>query len=83
VGDTRDKSATSGVTRRPWADLDLQQSYSTRALGFPLPPQSSPKPQTNPADKTKRHFWRFAKAEIASPAQQMRDQFGHCRFIGA
>src|SRR5207302_457420 len=59
------KSAASGVTCQPWANPEFQQSCSTTALGFPLPPQSRPKPQTDPADETKQHFWRFAKAEIA------------------
>src|SRR6185437_9723501 len=76
----RAKPAASGVTRQPWADPKFQQSCSATALGFPLPPQSSPKPQTDPADKTKQHFWCFAKAEIASPAPQIWNQLGHRSF---
>jgi hypothetical protein len=33
---------------------------------FPLPPQSSPESQSNPAGKTERHFVRFVKSEIAA-----------------
>jgi hypothetical protein len=74
------KSAASGVTRQPRTDPEFQQSCSTTTLGFPLPPQSSPKPQTHPADETNQHFGSFAKAEVTSPAPQIRNQFGHRSF---
>ena len=34
---------------------------------FPLPPQSRPEPQLNPASEVNYHFRRFAEAEIAAP----------------
>jgi hypothetical protein len=67
------ESTASGVTRQPGTDPEFQQSCSTTTLGFPLPPQSSPKPQTHPADETNQHFGSFAKAEVTSPAPQIRN----------
>jgi hypothetical protein len=41
---------------------------------FPLPPQSSTKPQPDPAREVSQHHRRFAEAEVAAPAPHIRNQ---------
>src|SRR5262249_6820640 len=67
--DTRTTAtAASGITRQPRRHPQFHQRGSATAWGLPLPPQSSPKSQPDPAGKVDQHFGRFAEAEIAAPA---------------
>src|SRR5258708_36680153 len=42
-------------------------------------PEGSPQSQADPASESNQHLGRFAKAEIAAPAQHIPSQFFHCR----
>src|SRR3954447_26837376 len=44
------KTAASGITRQPRTHSQLQECCPATTWSFPLPPQRSPKPQTNPAN---------------------------------
>jgi RNA polymerase sigma factor (sigma-70 family) len=58
------KSTASGVTGQAWTNTQCQQSFQATAGGFPLPPQSRSKSQTDPASEGDQHFWRFADIAI-------------------
>src|ERR1035441_1062740 len=40
----------------------------------PLPPQSGPEPQPNPASERQQHVRRFAESKIAAPTPHVRSQ---------
>src|SRR5208283_4951027 len=75
----RASPAAGGVARQPWTHPQLQQRRPATAWGFPLPPQSRPQPQADPAGEVNEHFGRFAEAEIVTPAPQIRGQLFHRR----
>ena len=79
VRDTKGQVRCQRCYSPAFGSPEYQQSGSATTLGFPLPPQSSPKLQKHPTDKTKQHFGCFAKAEIASPAPQIQNQ---CSYRG-
>src|SRR5262249_27535907 len=76
------KSTASRVTGQAWTNTQCQQCCQATAWGFPLPPQSRSKSQTDPASEVDQHVWRFAKSEIASPTPHVRSQFRY-RLIDA
>ena len=49
-----------------------QQGCPAATRCFPLPPQSCPKPQPDPASRANQHFGRFAETKITAPAPQIR-----------
>src|SRR5437016_741496 len=61
-------SAGSRIAGQPGTDPQFEQCRSPTARCFPLPPQSSPESQPDPAGEVNQHFRRFAEAEIAAPA---------------
>src|SRR5262249_48689805 len=67
------------ITRQPRKHPQFDQCRPPTASSFPLPPQSSPKPQPDPACKVSQQHRRFAEAEIAAPAPHIGDQFLHRR----
>src|SRR5262249_25256208 len=72
--------AASRVGCQPGPDSQFQQSCSSTTRRFPLPPQSGPKSQPDPASEVNQHFWRFAEAEIAAPTPHVRGEFLHRGF---
>src|SRR5215475_15169248 len=73
-------TTASGIARQPFRDPQCDQFRATTPRCFPLPPQSGPESQPDPASEGDEHFGRFAKAEIAAPAPHIRGQLFHCRF---
>jgi Putative transposase len=66
--------------RRALRDPVCDQRRSTTPWCFPLPPESGPQSQPDPASEGDQHLRRFAEAEIAAPALHIHSQLVHCRF---
>ena len=61
-------------TGEPRTHSPCDQCRPATALGFPLPPQSGPKPQPDPTGEIDQHLGGFAEAEIAAPASHIGGQ---------
>src|SRR5439155_5280023 len=72
-------TTAGGVIGQPTTHTQLNQHRPATALGFPLPPQRSPKAQPNPASQIDQHVRRFAESEIATPTPHIRSQSRHRR----
>ena len=62
------------MARQRLSHPQLQQSRPATARCFPLPPQSRPESQPDPAGSTDPPRGRFAASEIAAPAPPIRGQ---------
>src|SRR5215475_4836927 len=74
------KTAAGGIARQPPFHPQCDQRRAATAWCLPLPPQSGPESQPDPASEGDEHFGCFAEAEIADPAPHIRGQLFHCRF---
>src|SRR5205809_8067538 len=61
-------AAGGSFLRECAAHAQLKQHRPAAALGFPVPPQRSPKSQSNPASQLDQQIGRFAEPKIAAPA---------------
>src|SRR5437870_11327253 len=75
----RAMAAGSGIIRQSATYTQLKQHRPATALGFPLPPQRSPKAQPNPASQIDQQVRRFAESEVATPAPHIRSQLRYRR----
>src|SRR5215469_11746231 len=74
------KTAAGGIARQPPFHPQCDQRRAATTWCLPLPPQSGPESQPDPASEGDEHFGCFAEAEIADPAPHIRGQLFHCRF---
>src|SRR5258708_8215482 len=72
-------TAAAGHVAQLPRDSQRDECRSPTPWCFPLAPEGSPQSQADPASESNRHLGRFAKAEIAAPAQHIPSQFFHCR----
>src|SRR5215831_21399516 len=76
----RTESAAGSIVGQTRIDPQREQRFQTTARCFPLPPHGCSKSQTDPASKGDQHSWRFAEAEVATPAPHIWSQFGYRLF---
>src|SRR5215472_15112116 len=74
------KTAAGGIARQPPFHPQCDQRRAATTWCLPLPPQSGPESQPDPASEGDEHFGCFAEAGIADPAPHIRGQLFHCRF---
>src|SRR5258707_536154 len=72
-------TAAAGHVAQLPRDSQRDECRSPTPWCFPLAPEGSPQSQADPASESNQHLGRFAKAEIAAPAQHIPSQFFHCR----
>src|SRR5215831_12681051 len=71
------KTAAGGIARQPPFHPQCDQRRAATTWCLPLPPQSGPESQPDPASEGDEHFGCFAEAEIADPAPHIRGQLFH------
>src|SRR5258707_1343692 len=72
-------TAAGGHVAQLPRDSQRDEYRSPTPWCFPLAPEGSPQSQADPASESNQLLGRFAKAEIAAPAQHIPSQFFHCR----
>src|SRR5215468_877876 len=77
------KTAAGGIARQPPFHPQCDQRRAATTWCLPLPPQSGPESQPDPASEGDEHFGCFAEAEIADPAPHIRGCDGQSRNITA
>src|SRR5713226_4165253 len=78
-GEMPGSTAAAGHVAQLPRDSQRDECRSPTPWCFPLAPGGSPQSQADPASESNQHLGRFAKAEIAAPAQHIPSQFFHCR----
>jgi hypothetical protein len=73
------KTAAGGIARPPPFHPQCDQRRTATTWCLPLPPQSGPESQPDPASEGDEHFGCFAEAQMADPAPHIRRQLIHCR----
>src|SRR6516225_6858893 len=70
-------AAGSGSSRQLRRYPQCYQRRPPTASRLPLPPESRPESQPDPAREVVQHYRRFAEAEVTTPAPHIRGQLLH------